>query len=122
MSPRLAWYSWFTGDWLAQTRGWSVTARGVARELLDAQWDRGCLPVDPEELRRLISATRREWELAWSVVEPLFPVGAEGRQNLRLEEEREKAIAFVATRKRASQAGHAARWGNASALAARGRR
>jgi hypothetical protein len=62
-SPRLAWYPWFTGDWLAQTRGWCVTARGVARELLDVQWDRGCLPADPEELRTLISASRRDARL-----------------------------------------------------------
>jgi uncharacterized protein YdaU (DUF1376 family) len=121
-SPRLAWYPWFTGDWLAQTRGWCVTARGVARELLDVQWDRGCLPADPEELRTLISASRREWEIAWPVIESLFPAGPAGRQNRALEEEREKAMALVAARKRAAAAGHAARWGNRGPKVVRMRR
>jgi hypothetical protein len=112
MSTRLAWYPWFTADWLAQTRGWPLVARGVARELLDAQWDRDKLPVDVEELRQMIGATRAEWRVAWPVIETMFPAGADGRLNPMLDAQREKAQALVAARKRASQAGHAARWGN----------
>src|SRR5215475_11830593 len=89
----LAYMPWFTGDFMTATRGWSVTARGVYRELLDAQWDRGALPADPNELRRLIGATPTEWR-AWSQhVEAKFPLGDDGqRRNARLEQHRQHAL------------------------------
>jgi uncharacterized protein YdaU (DUF1376 family) len=83
---------WFPGDFMTATRGWSVTARGVYRELLDAQWDMGALPADLEELRVLINATAAEWRVGWQKCEMKFPVGEDGlRRNGRLESHRLKA-------------------------------
>lgn len=90
----LAYMPWYTGDFMTSTRGWPVTARGVYRELLDAQWDRGSLPADPPTLRQLIGATLSEWR-AWSTyVEPKFPTCPDGlRRNARLDQHRQKALA-----------------------------
>lgn len=63
---------WFCGDFIASTRGWSVTAGGAYRELLDVQWSMGSLPADQKELRAMIGATPAEWRTAWPLVEPKF--------------------------------------------------
>lgn len=77
----LAMLPWFPGDFMRSTRGWSVTAKGVYRELLDAQWDLGKLPHDPEKLRVLIGATPEEWARGWPLCESKFP-GRLGRCRL----------------------------------------
>src|ERR1019366_631615 len=83
---RLPYLPWYCGDFMSSTRGWSVTARGVYRELLDSSWDVGGLPADPKTLRALIRATPAEWEKSWPLVEPKFPIGTDGlRRNARLE-------------------------------------
>lgn len=95
---RLVYLPWFTRDFMSATRGWSVTARGVYRELLDASWDMGGLPADPAQLRQLIGATPTEWR-AWKQVEAKFPIGDDGlRRNPRLEQHREKALNISAIR------------------------
>ena len=104
---------WFPGDFMTATRGWSVTARGVYRELLDAQWDMGALPSDPDELRGLINATPTEWGLGWKKCELKFPVGEDGqRRNGRLEMHRIKAEQLTALRSEVGRRG-----GQASAQA-----
>jgi uncharacterized protein YdaU (DUF1376 family) len=112
MSTRLGWYAWYPSNWLSETRGWPLVARGAARELLDAQWDVGSLPTDTEELRVLIGATPSDWRTARPYVKDFFPVEQGRRLNADLEAERAKAHALIATRKLASQAGNKARWGN----------
>jgi uncharacterized protein YdaU (DUF1376 family) len=83
---------WFPASFLSSTRGWSVTARGIYRELLDCQWEQGGLPSDPKELQALIGATRPEWK-EWPRVESKFPVCADGRRrNPRLERHRLNSI------------------------------
>jgi hypothetical protein len=83
---------WFPGDFMRSTRGWSLTARAVYRELLDAQWDLGALPSGPQELAEMIGANPGEWSKGWSKCECKFPVGNDGqRRNLRLEEHRSKS-------------------------------
>lgn len=100
---------WYTGDFMSATRGWSVTARGVYRELLDAQWDRGALPADGAELKRLIGATTAEWRCWATYVENKFPVCADGlRRNARLEQHRQKSIGISQIRAAIGRQGGAA--------------
>jgi uncharacterized protein YdaU (DUF1376 family) len=90
---------WYTGHFMTSTRGWSVTAKGVYRELLDAQWDRGVLPADPKELRGLIGATPAEWRAWASLVEAKFPLCPDGmRRNARCDRDRQNQLAKSAMR------------------------
>lgn len=83
---------WYPSSFLSSTRGWSVTARGIYRELLDCQWDMGGLPSEGAELRQLIGATSTEWK-AWPLVEQKFPLCADGlRRNTKLEEHRQRSV------------------------------
>jgi uncharacterized protein YdaU (DUF1376 family) len=83
---------WYPSSFMSATRGWSVTARGIYRELLDTQWEIGGLPVDATDLQRLIGASNFEWK-AWAIVEPKFPRCSDGlRRNTRLEEHRSNSI------------------------------
>jgi len=68
------------------TRGLTVLAKGTVHELLDAQFQKGCLPEDPEQLRVLIQATPAEWRRAWPSVEPLFPASDGRRANPQFDE------------------------------------
>jgi len=77
---------------MSSTRGWPLVARGAYRELLDAQWDMGTLPIDQEELRALAGATEAEWAIAWPRIESKFPLNCQGRKNARLESHRDKAV------------------------------
>lgn len=92
MADSLAMMPWFPGDFLKSTRGWSVTATGVYRALLDAQWDMGSLPEDPAALCNLIHATPKEWVDGWGKCECKFPVMDGRRLNDKLEQHRTKAI------------------------------
>jgi uncharacterized protein YdaU (DUF1376 family) len=106
----LAWYRWFPGDHLRVTRGWPLAARGIYRELLDAQWDAGALPEDVETLRAIAGATPEEWHTGWPLVEPQFPVRRGRRRHLALEQLRVEATARLERHRAASQHAHAARW------------
>lgn len=81
----LFWYPWYIERFDRSTYGWSVTARGVYRELLDAQWKLGGLPIDPSELRVLVHATPEEWKIAWKRCEEKFPIVDGHRVNERLD-------------------------------------
>ncbi len=94
---------WFPGDFMRSTRGWSVTARGVYRELLDAQWDNGFLPADLIELRELIHARADEWAEGWLKCGPKFPVIEGVRINKRLESHREKALQLTLKRQKGAE-------------------
>jgi uncharacterized protein YdaU (DUF1376 family) len=83
---------WFPANFMSSTRGWSVTARGIYRELLDCQWEIGGLPADPAALQRLVGATAAEWK-SWPGVEPKFPTCSDGlRRNPTLERHRAHSI------------------------------
>jgi len=84
LPERLPWYPWYTGEWLAETRGWSLLERGLYRELLDAQWDRETLPASLSELRVLVAVTTAEWKQAWPRIAHHFPRVIGGRKNARL--------------------------------------
>jgi len=105
---------WYTGDFMTATRGWPVTAKGVYRELLDCQWDRGALPADPRELRQLIGATPSEWKWWEKLIELKFPAGADGqRRNARLEQHRQHALHVSQVRQEMGRRGAAAKKGRA---------
>src|SRR5882672_244410 len=92
-SERLPWYPWFTGDYLAETQGWPWDARAAYRELLDAQWNMGALPSDPERLRTLVGASRAQWRIAWPFAALKFPdIDGGQRQNATLEARRREWI------------------------------
>lgn len=112
MTAGLAMMPWFTGDFMRSTRGWPLTARAVYRELLDAQWDIGNLPIDPAELAAMIGASAEEWAKGWARCEIKFPiVNASHRQNAKLERVRTTAFEYHAERSAAGKKGAAARWG-----------
>ena len=120
-SNRLHWYPCYYVDFLLETRGWSMAAQGVYHALLAEQWDRGILPANPDELRTQIGVTNaREWRDGWEKCEPKFPVGRDGRRNVRLDELR--AEAQENTRKRVEagrlggQAKAASKASNATAM------
>ena len=95
-SPQMARMPWYPRDFSSSTRGWSVTAKGAYRELLDVQWDMDSLPTDSCQLRALIGATLAEWRKAWPRIEAKFPIGDDGRRrNSRLEQHRRKAIELL---------------------------
>jgi uncharacterized protein YdaU (DUF1376 family) len=84
---------WYPASFLSSTRGWSVTAKGVYRELLDAQWDLGSLPADPGEIQALIGATKAEFKDWAAKIEAKFPICEDGRRrNLKLEDHRLHSI------------------------------
>lgn len=102
---------WYPGAFMSSTRGWSVTARGIYRELLDTQWEMGSVPADAAVLQRLIGATTIEWK-NWPIVEPKFPIGPDGvRRNPTLERHRIKAIALAERHRRGAHKTNKTRWG-----------
>lgn len=103
---------WYPSRFMSATRGWSVTARGIYRELLDAQWEMGELPANPAELQQMIGATSVEWKSWHRLVEAKFPLEADNkRRNPTLEEHR-KASLSIRERNRAGAAKtNAQRWG-----------
>lgn len=91
-APQLAKMPWYPRDFASSTRGWPLAARGAYRELLDAQWDMGSLPLDPQQLRAIAAATPAEWRSAWPLIERKFPLCDDDcRRNPRLEVHRAKA-------------------------------
>jgi uncharacterized protein YdaU (DUF1376 family) len=115
MTETLSFMPWFPRDFLAATRGWSVTETGVYRALLDAQWETGDLPEDPAELRRLIGATVKEWRAGWARCELKFPIVTPGRRrNDRLEEHRQKSFRLTEMRRNGARSTNAKRWGGRS--------
>lgn len=103
---------WFPRDFLAATRGWSLVERAVYRELLDAQWEIGRLPMDADELARTISATRTEFDTGFSRCAGKFAKKNGGLVNERLEQHRRKASKLSKIRSKIGASG-----GKASARA-----
>ena len=110
--PRMPWYP---RDFASSTRTWPFAARGVYRELLDAQWDiggslPGVLPDDPNQLRELArGVSEADWKVAWRFVARKFPRVKGGRQNVRLEEHRQIAVREYQARRRGAENANEAR-------------
>jgi hypothetical protein len=98
---------------MSSTRGWSVTARGLYRELIDAQWELGGLPADAAELQRLIGATNAEWKHWSTLIERKFPVGLDNRRrNPTTEEHRARSLGIRERNRQGAVKANAKRWGS----------
>lgn len=64
-------------------RSMNMTARGIYRELMDAQYmsNHGDLPDDPQALRRLIGAESHEWKHFMPYLDTVFPAQGGRRSN-----------------------------------------
>jgi uncharacterized protein YdaU (DUF1376 family) len=103
---------WFPGDFMKSTRGWSITAKGLYRELLDLQWEMGPLPKEPEKLQALAGATDQEWAAGWPYVGPKFPVSrGRCRANVRLEIHRSRSQKLTDGRKKGAEITNLKRYG-----------
>jgi len=84
----LGWYPWFPRDFTTSivVRSMSFTARAIYRELLDIQWEHGCL-TSVERMLNIIGATSQQWTEFAPYMDELFPNGV----NPKLHELREDA-------------------------------
>ena len=113
--PPFARMPYYPRDFRSSTLGWPLVARGVYRELLDAQWDSGgagvgTLPDDEEALRTIVGASPAEWKTAWRYIAPKFPQVDGGRRNHRLEMHRQTAIEEFVKRRKGALTTNAKRW------------
>lgn len=116
-TPQFPKMPWFPRDFRSSTLGWPLAARGVYRELLDAQWDQGgstgpgTLPADPEALRAIAMAAPTEWKIAWPYIESKFPLADGGRRNERLETHRQACVREYRSRQKGAHTTNTVRWG-----------
>jgi len=85
----LGWYKWYPRDFATSVtvRSMSFTARAIYRELLDIQWENGCLtPV--ERLLNIMGTSVEQWSEFAPYLDELFPNG----RNPKLDELRNQAI------------------------------
>jgi hypothetical protein len=75
-STPLGWYAWYPRDFATSitVRSMSFTARAIYRELLDIQWEHGCL-TSVERLLNIIGISVEQWAEFAPYVDELFPNG-----------------------------------------------
>jgi len=85
----IGYYEWYPRDFYTSivVRSMSFTARSIYRELLDIQWENGCL-TDVERLLNVMGVTVEQWNEFAPFLDELFPNGVNNRLNLL----REKAF------------------------------
>jgi hypothetical protein len=74
----------------------SFNARAIYRELLDIQWENGCL-TRVEQMLNIIGASDQQWQEFAPYLDELFPNGV----NPKLDLMRKEAVAFKESRSRA---------------------
>ena len=90
MEP-LPYYKWYFRDYRAnrKVQRLSYIARGLYRELLDEQWDKGYIPDDLEELADICGCPKQVLEAEWQMLSKCFEELEPGKLvNRRLERER----------------------------------
>jgi uncharacterized protein YdaU (DUF1376 family) len=103
----------YVRDWETSetVRLMSYTARGVYQALLDAQWEKGSIPAEPEVCERLLRCEAGDWAHFAPFFEQCFPIGEDGRRrNERLHDDREQAQELVRKKTGAAQK----RWGKSA--------
>lgn len=100
---------WFPRDFQSSTRGWPWHAKAVYRDLLDAQWEMGGLPIDAKKIARTCHIPVKTWLSAWQYCEHKFPITDGFRKNERLEEHRVKALRLYAQHALGARTAHAQR-------------
>lgn len=75
-STPLGWYAWYPRDFATSlaVRSMSFTARAIYRELLDIQWEHGCL-TSVERLLNIIGISVEQWAEFAPYLDELFPNG-----------------------------------------------
>ena len=88
-STPIGWYKWYSRDfWASMTvRSMSPIARSIYRDLLDVQFEHGCLPPR-ERFMRALGWSEVEWQEFEPYLEECFPDGI----NLKMDEIRQQAI------------------------------
>jgi uncharacterized protein YdaU (DUF1376 family) len=105
----LSWMPLHVADWRASdtVRQLSLAGRAAYMELLMSQWraEGDGLPLNPDDLRRLVGWTGKGWDAVWTMLEPHFPIGPDlKRRNPRIEAERTQVLR---QREGQSRGGHA---------------
>jgi uncharacterized protein YdaU (DUF1376 family) len=89
----------------------SVAAEGAFTRLLDAQWETGHIPADPETCARVIRCNAQEWEQFAPFFETCFPTTDDGhRRNEELHLEREEAQKKMEKARETGREGGNRRW------------
>jgi hypothetical protein len=96
----LGYYEWYPRDFYTSiiVRSMSFTARSIYRELLDIQWENGCL-TDVQRLLNVMGITVEQWNEFAPFLDELFPNGV----NNRLNSLREKAFQNQQNKSKAGQ-------------------
>lgn len=98
----------YVRDWETSetVRIMSYAARGIYQALLDAQWEKGSIPADPETCARLLRCEPEEWAQFAPFFDECFPVMACGsrRANERLAGDRDDALQLVEKNRAAGKA------------------
>jgi uncharacterized protein YdaU (DUF1376 family) len=100
ISTPMGWYPWYPRDFASSitVRSMSFTARAIYRELLDIQWENGCL-TDVERLLNILAISQEQWSEFAPYLDELFPDG----RNIRLDQLRTEAIERQKAKKSAGQ-------------------
>ena len=88
-STPIGWYKWYSRDfWASMTvRSMSPIARSIYRDLLDVQFEHGCLP-SRERFMRALGWSETDWQEFEPYLEECFPNGI----NTKMDEIRNQAI------------------------------
>ena len=88
-STPIGWYKWYSRDfWASMTvRSMSPIARSIYRDLLDVQFEHGCLPPK-ERFMRALGWSETDWQEFEPYLEECFPNG----MNQKMDEIRQQAI------------------------------
>jgi len=105
------WFSFFPGDYLADTMELSCCEHGVYVLLLCHSWKRGPLPDDLDRIQRMAASATPE--TIRFILENYWTRTEAGWVNIRLEKEREYAL----QKSRKARQSAMARWGNKDANA-----
>ena len=108
------WISFYGEDFYRSTNGWTLLERGAYMFLLWESWVCDGLNPDPQRIFR----SDPDIEALWPLLEPKFPIAADGRRrNPRLEAIRSTMINMSNRKSTAGRSGASNRWQNdASAI------
>ncbi len=97
----LGYYKWYPRDFYSsiKVRGMSFTARAIYRELLDLQWENGCL-TSVQQMLNVLGITSEQWSEFAPYLDQLFPGGI----NERLDALRSEAIESQSKKAKAGKA------------------
>lgn len=110
----IPWRKHLVRDWAMDptVRRMSFAAQGIYHALLDAQWETGSIPAEPETCARLIHCNAQEWEQFAPFFETCFPIMEFGmeRRNEELHLEREAAQKKMEKARETGREGGNRRW------------